>query len=48
MGFAQIFEKDYFDQGSLEKTHVFLIDSKFFYGKAENDVKKMHRLKGVW
>ena len=47
MGFAQIFEKAYFDPGFLEKSHVFFIDSKFFYGKAENDVKKMHRLKGV-
>ena len=47
MSFAQIFEKAYLNPNFLEKTHVFFIDSKFFHGKTENDVKKMHRLKGV-
>ena len=47
MGNAQIFEKVYNDTGFLEKTHVFLLDSKFFYGKSENEVKKMYRRKGV-
>ena len=47
MGFAQIFEKAYFGLNFLEKTHVFFIDSKFFHGKTENDVKKIHRLEGV-
>ena len=43
---AHIFQKVQIDPIFYEKSPVFFIDSTFFHGKTENDVKKCINLKG--